>query len=857
MKKILGVFYIVSLILSVGAEELYCRVRLEDVKPDTAPVRMRLQFYWASHRRIGAAGLTKPGTPAVTGKEQVLWKSITAGFQKGEISEYVNIGALLPEKLFGWPKGKPAIFAMSVQSPKGDAKRRGIYSWSDVGNVECFRAVLEFTDNPESGVKHRVVLNSDHAVAGGVIPPGWEIAEIANFTTLLKAQKKALEKIGCISLSGKTASKAAFRSFRSVRLPLFTREEIALQREILNYLGESVPCDSFSSHPVASANFWKFDPWEPGAVSKKLLSRQKPSFGKGTFVKIGDEASLPKVSSLNKSVHGLRRFKEFLKQHGETPESLGLSDWSALTGIEQSQVNNRQNARLYRRTVEFLQQSNAEICAEFTKDFHRKYGDDIELFSDVCRANRSFAQVQDYFYEARFAAFDRQGHHYGSGDKWGPGDYTANIFLADLMRSAALSGTIRPGLMMMPCRIVNEEGILQGGITALARGFDFLFLYGMTPWFSGGEWFFDAKEKIYGVRGMNQLMKIYHQITPFLNIHYRSAARVALVLDRGGDLWRGYNNLKQSDSLAVERRMMNFFLSVNGYYVEIIPEEDLNAARLASVRAVFVISPHLDSKTHPVLKQFVENGGVLYLGAGAAKLDSDNQTADMLETTFGVKDKCIKVIPPALAPAILHETSLYRSVGKAQIKLNQRNYPVTGFYEKLTVPRGGKNILRYADLSPALWQLKYGRGTIYRAGFQAAITTALSATPSLREKPDVPLIFNTFNGYKFTPKHDYAADLAKMPAELLLQAGIEPDFKLSQPGIDAGLLNSPDGSSALLLLSRYTTGKGKITIGLPPGTPEYSKMKVIAGKIPKLFRDGKWLTLELELDTVAVILLSR
>ena len=113
----------------------------------------------------------------------------------------------------------------------------------------------------------------------------------------------------------------------------------------------------------------------------------------------------------------------------------------------------------------------------------------------------------------------------------------------------------------------------------------------------------------------------------------------ALLLSVTSDLW---NEEETHNIFGKERIYLHLLLRHLGFRLDILSEDDLTDA-LADYRLLFATDSHLRASQADALVSWVENGGTLYLGAGALEFDENNRPLG-LDGRLGLKRGKLEII---------------------------------------------------------------------------------------------------------------------------------------------------------------------------------------------------------------------
>lgn len=819
---------------------VYVKVKLISVTPADRPVKLGWTLYAPLHERLARFGLTRGGqlrTMSTSNSERLAWDQLTDddALRAGQSTGWSDWTGLLvtPQKqltacLAFWEDGLPTI---------PEAKLDG-------GNIVEFEAEVSFASAPNDGA---IVKTLHHRAAhynlalylreltGPLTSWGPQICTLYEYA---QNRLKLYELLGA-SPCPPGRFIITTESKRAHHTRVYDPETDRIEDSIQSCLGVNTPLVR-----VPAVTGLKLDPFDPNFeenLKAKILAAV-PAAPTGRFcVVIGDEPSVPSVDSIRESPAGLSAFRQWLQSRGLRPADLGAASWDQVVPIARTQVVDAASARLHVETVWFQQTASALSFRRYSAACHQLWGDGVVTGTDAFFG--SFPAQPDYFVESRLGAVDRQMHHFGSGESGGGPRVTGNdLFLADMLRSASRQGTAGTGFLWFPTRIAQGWGTLLSGVTALAHGMQRIHYYGYGPMFSGWEYFSDDRYKVDVFMAATQVSRMASQYERYLLDGAAQTPQAATVLSRSSAIWAtttpeemwtkfGWSDgrtpagrlkllatqMGGAQTWPVERRMMHAAVGWASIPMDVVPEETVEAADLASYRALYVQEPNLSANAQKALADWVRAGGVLYLGPGAATRDGFNKPLNLLETLTGQAgavtavdagpgDPLSKVTRygeeeiPGLA--VLDQATVSPAVSGGEFTI-----PVLGRKEVLNIP-GAEVLATYQDGSAAVVCMTVGSGRVVKSGVALGAAFCRNADPAYNaRRPDavVPPLTSPNTAAAAYYRRVLDRNIGALITYPVRTAGATSRVRTSILGVDSGLYELSDGQGALLLLANYSS----------------------------------------------------
>lgn len=254
----------------------------------------------------------------------------------------------------------------------------------------------------------------------------------------------------------------------------------------------------------------------------------------------------------------------------------------------------------------------------------------------------------------------------------------------------------------------------------------------------------------------------------------------ALLLSTTSDLWNTYENENGSFSnlYGMERTFLYLLLRHLQVRPDILPEEELGE-RLARYKLLFATDSHLKREYVPLLQKWVEDGGILYVGANALAFDEYNQPL-ALPGVKRVPGKVDQDLKPGRPPYELRRRAALDTVGTQE--------PFEALFGVWQLS-GGKNIVSLQSGGPALVMRESGKGKI----FASAVFPAMAYIKQADFDPELPI--SSVVKYPASGPRDFIR-------AILHESGVIPAVRCSEPLLEGNLLQQ--GKQLLLLVSNWS-----------------------------------------------------
>lgn len=435
-----------------------------------------------------------------------------------------------------------------------------------------------------------------------------------------------------------------------------------------------------------------------------------------------DEPGGQPASFLAKDEAYRGRFREWLRKLGRSPQDLLEPNWDAVRPIVESERD--QHPALHYFTQRFRTVALGDFMATQRAIIEEACGRSFPTvvnFSDgaVYHAN-FFSLGVDYF-----DLLDRDDENAIWGEDWAnlASTYQCAAFNVDLMRSAARKRgqTIGHYLIAHAARTAWDTKLKATSETARGVRVWMNFAYGPSwgtheggPAWKSHVWY--GKPELWTANA--EITREIGAVEDWLLTAQPTPAEVAILYSSSSDIWT-------MDNFAFGFDRMHSWLALCHAQtpVDIVSETDVVAGQLDKYRVCYLSGPNLTRAAAAKLKKWVENGGTLWLTAGAASRDEFNRPLDTLTS----------VLPSVRGELKTHEP--FQSAGRFLQNLATRD-TVTWSKERLDVlsvqqpqtPRSKASTLAtFSNGQPAVVAARAGKGRTISVGFLPALSYIKSA----------------------------------------------------------------------------------------------------------------------------------
>lgn len=372
-------------------------------------------------------------------------------------------------------------------------------------------------------------------------------------------------------------------------------------------------------------------------------------------------------------------------------------------------------------------------------------------------------------------------HMYGPDYTW-TGAQSFEYFNA-ICRSARAEAPAGQSILQRGLITVSDDNYLRlKAYSAIGQGAKSLFFWTYGPTYIGTEnYWSDLRSEYDGVAKVGRMLE---KAEPLLDSAQPVRDPVAIVYSVSHDIWHS-----DSPAAFVEKRLLWHALRHLHVQPDLLREEQIEAGRLKDYKVLFLTDACLTRAASATIDQWVRDGGVLYMSAGAA-------TRDEFYQPF-LPPFAAGVWPADAAARLKIESHTYnertdlptlRPLTTARVHLPGAQelfeLPVLGGMLSLKA-KGIEPIARFADSSLAGAMVNHSQGKVIALGFLPMLAYGQGA------------------GFKPTTLEEKWPEPPRRLIQFVLDAAhVTPIAQCDRPVVETSLLSGRAGS--VLLLANYT-----------------------------------------------------
>ncbi|MEO8494884.1 MAG: hypothetical protein ABI614_07425, partial [Planctomycetota bacterium] len=592
------------------------------------------------------------------------------------------------------------------------------------------------------------------------------------------------------------------------------------------------------------------DKWAAGFRDSAARMGAKP--GELELLHMGDEPGwyYPHVTDeVRNDPRRLAVFREYLESNGLTPADVGAASWDAVEPGRLSEAATLPQRRLFFWTTRFYAESLSIAFAAATESLQRQVNPKLLTTANLNNwpgrfyipspgvkiANNSDAGpdagmgMPDWFDLGRKRAVSC----IWTEDWFGDRDAQLWSLYGDLLRCSAREGGIEYG----GYPVGQSTGAMPDGATLkiaalIGHGAKTIdpYVFGPHLAFADG---WSEKEATY--RNLAAALRLVGSADRLLAAGRPRDGSVAIVFPQASQVWDADS---KSNCYQQELYGLHAALIHENFPVDFIDDFALEAGDLSRRKyaAVYVTAPNLSLQSQRALREWAAAGGTLVLSPGACAADEYNEPMAELRSLIGAAQPAVpRVAPPHYTQAFRIERQLVRvaepGIGESNSIAITQTVPLT--------PTTARTVATFADDTAAATETSLGNGRLIALGFWPGVTYWLS--PDRTEYDRLPIEWSA-----------PARQFATWPAR---SASAARHVIVSQPGVEACLLESPEGL-AITLLNWTGQPFDELRVTVPTEHRFRSVAAVEAGSLkPAVTGEGVQLTLPL--GSADILLLER
>ncbi|MCX7705764.1 MAG: beta-galactosidase trimerization domain-containing protein [bacterium] len=688
---------------------IYVRATVGDCYEKPFYIHIFCDYYrspWYAHFSLTPDGLD-PGIAPPKGRKR---------FENNTRTDWINIA-----KLMYWDTGVNLLMSPRV-------------TYGEV--VPRFKIKLEFATQPDDS-KIVKIIERDAQPSGihVIIPPDFNTPEGAKKLTddleIAQSTGKLADSFKWPEIGKKPAIFPFFASFHSGEDGIAPLDSKVVEREwkTFDYFGFS----NKTKTKIGGLWFTKNDCYSQPDIEKmktrltttvEEVKKKNVDFNNIVFAVLMDEPVGQPLSHIANCASCNEKFIQWLKKLGKTPSDLLVKSWDEVKVIDETQAE--QYPGLYYWSQKFRTRALGDFMILQKDMIKEAYGREIPAcpnFSDGATYVANFyAQGVDYF-----ELLETGGMNGLWSENWGNGSLTreATTYNVELMRSAAMKNNQILGhyLIVYAGRLAWDIKTITASQVARDIKIFQSFYYGPSwagheggpPWRCSA--LYARPEKWYA---QAEIIREIGWAEDILVPAKKIPSQVAIIYSQSSDIW----DLKKNYAFGFERMFTWLALNHRQIPVDFISEQTLAEKGLTGYKVCYFSGRNIMPEAAEKLQQWVKNGGILFMTAGAGSSDHYNRPIDILDDILPVKRETLQEIQTYL----LSGRFLDRLSPKDRVILKDgTEIPVLSVKQTIN-PKPGTNVIgSFSDQSPAIVTGKAGKGTVYYCGFLPAIAYAYQA----------------------------------------------------------------------------------------------------------------------------------
>lgn len=419
-------------------------------------------------------------------------------------------------------------------------------------------------------------------------------------------------------------------------------------------------------------------------------------------------------------------------------------------------------------------------------------------------------------------------HMYGPEYTW-TGGQTFGYYNA-IARSAIGDRPILQRGLITPS---DDEYLQLKAYSALGQGVKSFFFWTFGPTYIGTEnYWSDLKSEYDGIAKLNRTLEksedILVQTKPVTD-------PVGILYSVSHDIWN-----VNHQAAFVEKRLLWHALRHLQIQPNFLREEDVIAGKLKDYKVLYITDWCVSRKASAAIDEWVKNGGVLYLSAGAATRDEFYEPyIPPFAKTVWEENAARKLNDEQRTYNERTDLPTTKPLTTATVQINDQKFdlPVIGVRQNMRPNQ--QTFAAFADGGAAGEKIAYGKGQIIAVGFMPMLAYGKSAN----FKPDTL-------AEKWTPE---PREIVKMALD---SAKISPAASADVPVVETDFLSGANGSAVVLANYTYQPIKQlNVDVKLPAGV-KIKQAVSTQGNPVQIQQTAEGIRLILPLNSVDIVLLK-
>lgn len=451
--------------------------------------------------------------------------------------------------------------------------------------------------------------------------------------------------------------------------------------------------------------------------TEKFAEQHRGILDRYVRAKLMDEPGGMSYESIAGSEPCRQKFREWLKGQGLAPERLGVKTWEEVVPVLPDQSDAKPELFYYTglfRLEAFA--TLAKACVQVKKALLPDTMLTFVNYSPPTSGGSWTERGTDLFLAHRQGGMELIWTEDWLGYSLGP------QHLSDTLALCRAAG--RPDNRPLGAYCVGQatpELMRMKYYTLAAGGVRDIECYDYGPWYAGIDSWGRRFDLYPAIRQCNFELGA---IDPYLHGTVRRKAEVAILYNRTASIWA-----KKDNTCLLNGSFTHWALAHAGFDADYLAEEDVEAGELSRYKVLYLDGRQLRRQSAAILRDWVEQGGVLFASAGAASRDEYNRAMEILDAAFGARSEEFETKAAAGRPK--YELRGLKALDHLE-PADPAETPVVGldqlcYQERLDASDGAQVILVDGQKRPAGTLNKAGRGTAIRVAALPGISYAHEA----------------------------------------------------------------------------------------------------------------------------------
>ncbi|MCM8825250.1 MAG: beta-galactosidase trimerization domain-containing protein, partial [Candidatus Omnitrophica bacterium] len=601
------------------------------------------------------------------------WKQISVSVEPGHTTEWIEVGSTmdcLNDGQWGFNATGSCIIEFGVRQADGEIEKIREFSLQGPGNLE----LVGFADTRYS----RKIQSPDESI------------------------KSIVEYLKNFKTSGKTPEKTL----------IFAQTKIKEFPEIFGLVTKS---DIYVDWRGKSAS-------QLEAICQTLSQKQRENI---RVVSLGDEIGLP-APDAKASKEG---FVEYLKSQNVDPSEIDPSgDWNNISYNPDPKLKEANPAGFY-WSQKYRNYYGIRKIKELT-DVLRKYLPNAGIGANFSPHHGGYA----HSYLGEIFQWVNCFREDGLTMPWSE-DYIWQIPVGSPQMNEINLDLFRCGLKGKPDRLIhyyvmphwpgNTPNMWKRQFyAAIAHGAKIFNLFEFQP-----VWLAYTENHVTSLEMYQMILKSFREYGTIEDIIQNGSVRnaeTALWFSETADIWNDNDG-----SFAAGKRTLYIAIRNNQIPLDFIVEQDALDGAIDRYKTIFITDRHISNAASKNIAQWVKNGGILFLTAGAGMFDEYNRENRVFSKLLGFQQE---IFEPAESRVEFEKQDLpFAKSITSIVEMNgsKVSIPVYGAICRVKPDSSSHIVARFSDGSAAILVVPYGKGKVIYCAFLPGLSFFKPAIPKI------------------------------------------------------------------------------------------------------------------------------